>query len=176
MKKLIIKLLLLTFLCFPIKTYALATNSDYDNIKVYLFYQDNSKKCDKVKEEIEKELDNNKRVSLEVINVSDNEELNKEVRKELNIKNDKVPLIVIGSNYFNKYNKNFKNALENYQEVSEYCDLVNEIRNNGDIKKCIDSNKNIYNENNTIKYVVVIIISLSLIIGIVLVIKKKYKR
>ena len=38
MKKLLIIFIL--FLSFPLVTKAVATNSSYDNIKVYLFYED----------------------------------------------------------------------------------------------------------------------------------------
>ncbi len=177
MKKQLLMFFLLTFLCFPILSQAFATNSNYDNIKVYSFYNKNN---DEVKEWLEEELKDNSRVKVEFINVDSNKNLDTKVRKTLNIKKDKLPLMVIGSNYFigfnNKTKQNLTKAIKAYEKTDNYCDVVSKIKDGNDVKDCINQNKGIYNQPSQISTsikVILIIIGIGLIVGIVLIIWKK---
>ena len=180
MKKILFTFFLLTFLCFPIVSNALATNSSYDNIKVYFFYNENCKDCDNSKEWLQEELKENNRVKVEYIKVDGNEELNTKVRKSLNIKKDNLPLMVIGSNYFIGFNNKLKEmlmkAIKSYEDADDYCDVVSKLRNNENVNDCLKLNKDIYNQSTGLPPFVIVIIVLGiagLIIGIGLIIKKK---
>lgn len=91
-----------------------------------------------------------------------------------------MPLIIIGSNYFIGFNENtendLKNAIDSYEKAGTYCDLVINVKTNKDTKKCIVKNKSIYSQTSEISIIwkiLIVILSISLIIGVVLVIKKK---
>lgn len=181
MKKTMFILFLLMILCIPIKSEALATNaSDIDYIRIYLFSSDNCSECESVKEWLEDYEKKDNRISVEYLTIDSNKELNKSVKENLNIKNDNIPLIIIGSNYFvgfnDKVKKNLTKAIESYESIDEYCDIVSKIQNNEDVTKCIDENKNIYKQESLSSVFVkafVIIAGLCLVIVLILLIKKK---
>ncbi len=178
MKKLLFMFFLLMFLCFPIESNAVATNSSY-SIKVNFFFKNDCKDCEKEKEWLE-EYKKESFIDIEYINIDDNNELYDKIKKSLTIKNNKTPLVIIGSNYFVGFDKNTKeeltNAIKSYEEVDSYCDTVSKIRKNEDIKDCINQNKGIYNqqkETSVFIKVIITIISIGLIISAGLIIKKK---
>ncbi len=176
MKRILFAFFLLTFLCFPSTSKALATNSSLDNLKVYFFYEENCKECDKGKTWLDNYLKDNNRVIAEYIKVSDNKELNSKIKDKLNIKKDDVPLFVIGSNYFigfnNRVKSNLTEAIKSYENSSSYCDAVLKIQNDEDIKDCTEKNKNIYHENISAIAVIIIIL---IIIGIIVCLIKYVK-
>ncbi len=169
MKKLFILIYLL--LIFP-KTYnaITSTSSSYNNdLKVYVFYDDNCKNCNKEKEW----LDTIKNIDVSYLNIKDNNNLLKTIKKELNIKKDKYPLTIIGTTYFNKYNKkSIENAIASYKDKS-YCDLIYKIENNDNIDNCKKINKDIYKEKNNILIIIILVVLLSILILFILL--KKYK-
>ena len=177
MKKIIIMFFLLMCLCFPIKSNAVATNSSY-SVKIYSFFQNDCKNCDKEKEWLEN-YRKESFIDIEYINIDNNDELYNKVKKELSIKKNKTPLVIIGSNYFVGFNNKTKDkltkAIKSYEEADSYCDTVSKIRKNENIKDCINKNKGIYNQQKTSLFVkvIIVIISICLIVGTSLIIKKK---
>lgn len=181
MKKRLLICFLLIYLCIPIAARAIATNSsdDINYVKIYYFTSDNCVECDKGKEWLENYQKEDNRISIEYINDND---LNNQVKNVFNIKEDNMPLITIGSNYFigfnDKVEKDLKEAIKSYEEKEEYCDVVSKVRNGEDTKDCIKQNKDIYkqentsNSSNTIKFVIIGVI-IVLIIGAVFILKKK---
>ena len=94
MKKVLSVLFILLFICLPIVTKAVVTSSSYSNIKVYMFYDDECKSCDKAKSWLDEKIKDNNRVKKEYIKITDNEKINQKVKDVLNIKGDKLPLIL----------------------------------------------------------------------------------
>ena len=180
MKKLLLILLIMMYLFFPVVSKALVTNSFYNNINIYFFYEGKCKECDEGKKWLDNKLKENNRVKVEYIKINNNKDLNNDVRKALNIKKDKTPLIVIGSNYFIGFNNNIKNDLENaiksYEDEEDFCDIVSRIKNNESTKECFKQNEGIYKKSNisNIFYILLgAIICIILAISIVLIRKKR---
>lgn len=149
MKKLLFMFFLLMFLCFPIKSNAVVTNSSY-SVKVNVFLKNDCKDCEKEKDWLE-EYRKESFMDIEYINIDDNNGLYDKIKKALSIKSNKTPLVIIGSNYFIGFDKNTKeeltNAIKSYEEIDSYCDTVSKVRKNEDIKDCINQNKGIYNQS-----------------------------
>lgn len=167
MKKRLFAIFLMLLLCFPIVTKALATNSSYDNIKVYLFYKDDCKDCDKAQEWLEKELEEHKRVRPQLIKIDDNKDLYNKVKDVLDIKKEDEPLMIIGSNYFVGYNDrvktNLMDAVKAYEDAKDYCDIVSKIEADKDTDECLKTNEGIYEAPVSVNVVVIIVIVLVLI-------------
>ena len=53
MKKKILMIFFLMFLCFPMVTKALATNADYNTVNLYYFCEKENSECDSGKEWLE---------------------------------------------------------------------------------------------------------------------------
>ena len=98
MKKILIIIILL--LSFPLVTRAVATNSSYDNIKVYLFYEDENDSFNDMQKYLQETLEDYKRIRLQLVNTGEEKDLYEKVKDKLNIEDDDKPLIVIGSSYF----------------------------------------------------------------------------
>lgn len=180
MKKILFMIFLLVIICFPNIVKAIATNSSYNNIKIYFFYQDNCKECDTGKQWLEEELKDNDRVRVEYIKIDDNKELTKKTKDVLKIERENIPLIIIGTNYFlgfnNKIKDNLTNAIKSYENVEIYCDVVSKIQNNEDTKDCIIQNKDIYVQSigfSTIKKIILISVGICLVVSGVFIIKQK---
>ena len=187
MKRIIFFILLINLLYFPISAKALATNSSYDNIKVYFFSDNDCKDCNKAKEWLEDTLKDDKRIRKEYIDVSENKDLYDEIRDVLNIKKDNLPLIVIGSNYFTGFTEknktSFKEAVSAYEDAKDYCNLVSKVQYDEDIKECLTQNDNIY-ENPTTEIsvgmiIIVVVVSIALLSGaiiLILLLRKKNRK
>ena len=160
MKKKILIFFLLMLLCFPIKVNAVVTNSSH-NVKVNFFLKNDCKDCKKEKEWLE-EYKKNNFINIEYIDVKDNKELYNKTRKALSIKSNKTPLVIIGSNYFLKFNNKTKEeltkAITSYEKANDFCDIVTKIRNNENIKNCINKNRDIYNQSTLKKIIIYILI------------------
>ncbi len=167
MKKQFVILFLITFLCMPVVSYAVAANSSFfAKNKIYMLYDKDCKKCDKEKDILEKNYKDDDNVSIQYININDNKELVKEIKKNLNINNDKLPITIIGTTYFTGFNNrvmnNITKAVNAYDKEDNYCDIVNSINNKDDIKKCFKDNKGIYKNNSTIIIIGIIAIAVVL--------------
>ena len=178
MKKLLFIFFLLMFLCFPLESNAIVTNSSY-SIKVNIFVKNACEDCEKEKEWLE-EYKKESFIDIEYINIDDNKELYDKIKEVLTIKDNEIPLVVIGSNYFGGFNNKIQDeltkAIKSYEEVDSYCDAVLRIRNNENAKECLKINKGVYNQSKGLSVsikVIVVIISICLIIGVGLIIKKK---
>ncbi len=166
--------------CFPTVTNALATNSSYDNIKVYFFYEEDCKDCEKAKEWLEEELKEHQRVRAEYVKIENNQEFSKQVKDTFQIKKDTVPLMVIGSNSFlgfsNQVKNNLTEAIESYEEAKDSCDVISKVRNQEDVKDCMSQNKEIYHPStvfSTLIKVILGIIGIGFVIGIGYLYKEK---
>lgn len=152
MNKKILMIFFLMFLCFPMVTKALATNADYNTVNLYYFCEKENSGCDSGKEWLENELKTNIQINVNVKNIEEEQELYDKVKESLKIKSKKLPFIVIGTNSFtglSKTNKeHLKEAIVAYQNAEEVCDLVSTIKNERDIKACLNQNKGIYRKSN----------------------------
>ncbi len=163
----------------PFTVKAIATNSSYTDIEVYFFYEDSCEECDKFKEWLEEELKDNTLIRIEYLKVDDNKELNENLKDALKIKKNKYPLMIIGSNIFigfdEKTKNNLKEAIQSYEEVDDFCDVVSKIRNDEDIKECLNQNKDIYKESFEfpIYGIVLIVFIICVILGVFFMMKKK---
>ena len=177
MKKKLFMLFLFIFLSFPIISKALVTNSFYKNINIYFFQDDNCKECKYAKEWLEEEIKNKNNIKIEYIKIDEDKKLNTKVRNVLNIKKNKTPLIIIGSNYFIGFNNNIKNdlkdAIKSYEDEDDFCDIVSRIRDNKNTKECIKQNNGIYKKSNITYILIASVIGIVLAISIALIIKKK---
>lgn len=187
MKKRLFMFLFLLILCIPITTHALATNSSYDNIKVYFFYEDDCTDCNEAKKWLEDLLKEHNRVRPEIVKISDNKDLYDDVRNLLDINKDKMPLMVIGSNYFMGFNDKVKNnltkAIKAYEESENYCNLVNKVQDGDDTKACLEVNEGIYEQHSfpvalviTISVIIVILIAVVVVLKVVTNKKKSKSR
>ena len=168
MKKILFTFFLLMILCIPIKSNAAIANSS-SSIKVYSFYKNDCKDCESEKEWLEK-YKKESFIDIEYINIDDNDELYNKIKKEISIKGNKTPLVVIGSNYFKGFNNKIKeeitNAIDNYEKADNYCDIVSKIQNNEDTKECININKDIYIKKNNYTKLIFIILAIVIIVSI----------
>ncbi len=169
MKKKILMFFIM-FLCLPIITKALATNSSVDySINVNVFYEDDCKDCTKLKNWLANYKKDDNRVNVNSFNIKSNKKLSSKVRDALNIRNNKTPFIVIGSNSFVGFNDKVKDeltkAIKAYEDEDEYCDVVLKVKTNSDVKDCISMNKGIYKQkNNNLMVMMVSFVSVCLVI------------
>ena len=179
MKNLFIIIILL--LSFPLVTRAVATNSSYDNIKVYLFYEEENDSFNDMENYIEETLKDYQRIRLQLINTKEEKDLYEKIKDKLDIKKDDKPLIVLGSSYFlgNNVKTNLKDAFNAYEKSDNYCDLVTKIRNDEDINECLKINEEIYQVPSEVNYLIIGIILVTVvicfIIGIIIYQKKRAK-
>ncbi len=178
MKK-ILYILLIMIIWPSIKVDAVVTNSFYST-KVTVFYEDNCKEYDEERKWLE-EYQKDNYINIEYINIKNDENFYNKVKKSLNIKKKKLPLVIIGTNYFIGFNDkvkvNITNAIKSYEDTENYCDIVSKIQNGEDAKDCISQNSDIYNQQTGIPTFVKVFlvggISVCLVIGAIIIIKKK---
>lgn len=124
-----------------------AESSKISDITIYLFHSNSCPHCKKEKEF----LSTLKDVKVKKYEISDNYEFLEKVRIELDIKESSVPLTIIGSDYIIGYNDEIKSQIldmiEDYRK-EDHCDVVDLIIDDKDIKKCLETNKGIYNKSD----------------------------
>ncbi len=177
MKKKIL-IFFIMFLCFPIITKALATNSSVDySINVNVFYEDDCKDCTKLKNWLIDYKKEDNRISVNSFNIKSNKKLSLKVRDALNIKANKTPFIIIGSNSFVGFNDKVKDeltkAIKAYEDENEYCDVVLKVKTDSNVKDCINMNKGIYKQKSNEVIIKVVLMALILSAGIFLFFKLK---
>ncbi len=177
MKKFLI-ILLFIIIFYPSSVFGVVTNAtDTSKVRINFFYNDNKESLEG-RDWLDTYLEDKDDVTKEYISINDNKELYNKVKEILNIKKDNVPLIVIGSNYFIGFNEKtkdkVKSVLKSYQDSDKQCNLISKIRNNKDIKECLEINSNIYKEDNHI--VIYLLIILILITTILIILKIVVKR
>ena len=181
MKKELLIIFLLIILVFPITTKAIATNSsDIKYTNIYFFSDNDCQACETGKQWLENYTKENNEINIEYLNVSKNKELYDNLKEALNIKTKKLPLIIIGSNYFIGFNNNTKTnitkAVDAYKEHEEdYCEIISKVKNKEEVKDCLKQNKKIYKQSKNITFFkIIIIIGIAcLIIGGCIIVKKK---
>ena len=177
MKKILFVSIVLILLSFNVVSNAIVTNSsEYSNVKVYVFYGDNNESYEQEKQW----LDENTNIRKEYINTSENNELYNKIKNALKIKNDKLPLTIIGSTYFIGFDEKTKNqineAIKSYQNAEQYGDAVEKIRDNEDVKDIIKQNENIYKQTSTSNNTVIIVLIIVVIFIIICILKAKGKK
>ncbi len=169
MKRILCISIALILLSFSIVSNAIITNSsEYSNVKVYVFYEDNNEKCEQEKQWI----NDNTNIREEYIKVSENGELFEKVKKALNIKKDELPIAIIGSAYFvgfdEKVQNSMKEAIAAYDGADEYGDLVEKLKKDENVDELIKQNEEIYkqpkNSNNLVKIILIVLVIVIIII------------
>lgn len=171
MKKVLLISITLILISINIASNAIVTNSaEYSNVKIYVFYEENNKNY----EEEKQWLDENTNIRREYINTNENKELYNNTKEALNIKNDKLPITIIGSTYFvgfdEKVQNSIKEAIEAYENTEEYGDIIKKIKDKEDVKDIIQQNEEIYkqpNLSNGFFNIIIIIIAILLVIFII---------
>ena len=179
-KILFISIIILILLSFSVVSNAIVTNSsEYSNIKVYIFYNEENEVYQKEK----KWLDENVNIRKEYINTNENGELFTKIKDSLKIKNDNLPISVVGSTYFIEFDEkiqtNIEEAVKAYEKAEKYGDIVEKIRNSEDVKDIVKQNEKVYKQPNTANdflNIIFVIIALFLVIFILRIILKKKKR
>lgn len=121
------------------------------DVKVYLFHSDSCPHC-KSEREFLSTLDN---VDVKMYEIGTYSKLLNNVRINLNIKENSVPITIIGSDYVIGYSEDIKNQIldmiDSYSK-KDHCDVVENIIENKDISECVNQNTGIYtsSENKTI--------------------------
>lgn len=180
MKKRLVIFFLIIFFCIPLKIHAVATNSSlFAKNKIYILYTKDCKECKEEKDTLEKKFENDNSINVEYININDNKKLVKEIKKNLKIKTNKLPVTIIGTTYFKGFNNkvinNITKAVKAYAKKDNYCNIVTNINNKDDLKKCLKDNKGIY-KNNRVTTILTIIVIIAIICLIIFTIKFKKKR
>lgn len=173
--KYIYNVILIIFL-LPMVTYAtIGSNSSLQDINVYLF----TNECDNCKEEeiwIKEIYNKYSRLNNNIINVNENSEKYDDVIKKLNIKENKYPLLIIGTNYYigfnDKIKKEITNTIEDYSKFDSYCDITNTKLN---VKECKKQNNKIVGNNTYFVYSIIFLIGLAVLISI-MVLKNYYNK
>ena len=167
------------FPLFSVK--GVATNADdYEALKIYVFKKEDDKKSQELEDWLNEFIKEKINLNVEYLDKDSNEELITKVKKELSIKPNKYPLVIIGSNYFIGFNDEIKEqiteAVNKYQEHDSYCNLVTKIQNEEDITNCLTNNKGIYNQveykTNTPWLLIGIVVGIVLVIGGVIIVRR----
>ncbi len=177
MKKVFFISIFLMLICFISVSNAIVTNSsEYSNVKVYVFYNEESEVYKQEKEWLSEKVNARK----EYINTNENSELYNKIKDVLKIKKDNLPIIVVGSTYFigfdEKIQSNIEEAVKAYENAEKYGDIVDKVRNNEDVKDIIKQNEEIYKQPNTSNVflnVIFVIIALFIIIFILKIVLEK---
>lgn len=124
-------IVLLLVLCFIVPVEA----KEDDKITLYLFHGSTCPHCRAEKEflnKIKDKYDNFEIVDYEVYYNEENSQLMEEVRDKLGIKENGVPLTIIGKTYILGYSESLESKIEraiNYYKENEYSDIVEKIKN-----------------------------------------------
>ena len=122
-------------------------------VTINLFYSSTCPHC-KAEKQFLATLDD---VEVKKYEVSAYPTLTREVMDNLNIKESSVPITIIGSDYIIGYSDEIQSdifdMIDSYSK-KDYCDSVDTIIADGNIKSCLNKNKNIYkrSENRKINF------------------------
>ena len=120
------------------------------NVDVYLFHSNSCPHCAEERKYLN-EIKDDLGIDVYYYEVSEDASITDKVRNKLNIDNSYVPLTIIGSDYVIGFGENTKEELEdmiNSYRNTDYCSVVKEILNDGDIQKCIEKNDGVYEEKD----------------------------
>lgn len=117
------------------------------DVKVYLFYSNSCQHCKNEKEFLST-LDN---VDVKMYEIGTYSKLLVNVRNNLGIKENSVPVTIIGSDYVIGYSEDIKNQIldmiDSYSK-KDHCDAVENVIENKDVEDCIKMNKGIYKSSD----------------------------
>ena len=122
-------------------------------VTINLFYSSTCPHC-KAEKQFLATLDD---VEVKKYEVSAYPTLTREVMDNLDIKESSVPITIIGTDYIIGYSEEIKDdildMIKSYNK-KDYCDSVDTIIADGNIKSCLNKNKNIYkrSENRKINF------------------------
>lgn len=141
MKKKIILILIIVLLLTGCN---LKKNKDPE-VNLYLFYLSTCPHCHAEMEWLDSIKEQYDYLNIIKFEAHDNMNLYKKVLEKMNISNYNVPLTIIGNDYiigFEEYKKDdIEKLIEKYSKF-ENCDLVDTIKNDDDINKCMTINDN----------------------------------
>ncbi len=168
MKKLIWAISLLLLLVPFTSEGAVTNSSSYGTVKTYIFYKSDCDECDESIAWIKDYINKHTYVTSEYVDIDKNSELFDKVKNQLKIKKDDLPLIVIGTNYFNGFDEKVETkvieVLEAYHD-QDYCDVISKINDNADIKDCLKQNRKFYKQSNSSAIIIWIVVSCVLVVG-----------
>lgn len=143
--KIIKKLLFIFILTFLFIPFISADNKE--DVTIYLFHSNSCPHC-KSEKEFLSTLDG---VEVKQYEVGTYSRLLNKVRNKLDIKENSVPITIIGSDYVIGYSDEIKNQIENLIDSyskKQHCDVVDLIIENKDISECLETNKGIYSASD----------------------------
>lgn len=160
-KSLFIIMSLFLILISPVKA-----ESDI-KVKVYAFMQEDCKECKQIEKWLEKQED--EYIDIEYLTSENNHNILTTLRDKLNFDEENKPLVIIGTNYYIGYNgkvkKEISKAINAYYE-KDYCDLISNIVNNGEVNNCAKINEGIASSYKEEKNnVIVIVTSIIFLLG-----------
>lgn len=139
------------FLFLIVTLFLFIPNILASDVTIYLFHSNSCPHC-KSEKEFLSTLDN---VDVKMYEIGTYSKLLNNVRNNLNIKENSVPVTIIGSDYVIGYGEDIKNQIldmiDSYSK-KDHCDVVENVIENKDITTCINKNKGIYksSENKTL--------------------------
>jgi len=117
------------------------------DVKVYLFHSNSCQHCKNEKEFLST-LDN---VDVKMYEIGTYSKLLMNVRNNLGIKGNSVPVTIIGSDYVIGYSEDIKNQILDMIDAyskKDHCDAVEKVIENKEVEDCIKMNKGIYNSSD----------------------------
>lgn len=140
--KRILLALILSFLFIPFSR-IVAKN----DVTIHLFYSSTCPHCKSEKEF----LSTLKDVNIKKYEVGEYSDFLSKVREELGIKESVVPITIIGSDYIIGFNEERESQIldmiDSYKKV-KHCDVVELIKKDKDITKCLETNKKLYKKSD----------------------------
>lgn len=138
MKKLLVIISILFLTACGVKK----DSKKYD-VNLYLFYSSTCPHCHNEIEWLDKNKDKFSNVNIIKIEASQNYDLYESVVEKMNINDYHVPLTIVGSDFKIGFNddivEEIESLIDDYSKF-ESCDVVDTIKNNGNIDSC--NNKN----------------------------------
>lgn len=129
---------------------------DASNITLYLFYGDGCPHCASEKEflnDMEQKYEDLEIIEYEVWYDSDNQKLLNDVKEQLNIKTNGVPVTVVGDKtvvgWSEAHEEKLENIIKSYQE-NEYVDVVFQIKDGTYVKTDSNVDANVVEEEDVI--------------------------
>lgn len=115
-----------------------------NKVNLYLFYSSTCPHCHAEIEWLNTIKSDYSYLNIVEYEASDNFSFYEAVVEQMQINDYHVPLTIIGSDYYVGFSESKKDniisLIEQYSKI-EHCDMVDTIKNDGDITKCNDINK-----------------------------------
>ena len=118
-------------------------DSKKNDVNLYLFYSATCPHCHNEIEWLDKNKDKYSNLNIVKIEASQNYELYKSVVEKMNINDFHVPLTIVGSDFKIGFSEDIAEEIESMiDDYSKFesCDVVETIKNDGNVEKCNDKN------------------------------------